>query len=419
MSGDKILMSAKEARRLQLLELVREGRLSLREAASKMGLGYRQAKRLRKRLAIDGPRGLVHRSRGRDGPNGLDRDVRMRIVTLAQERYGSFNDTHLTEMLAEREGIRVSRECVRRLLRAAGLPAKRTRKVRRHHRRRPRKAQAGMMMLWDGSPHAWFGSRRPACCLMAAMDDATSTVLAARFVTQESGAGYLWLLDRVVRRHGVPQSVYQDRHGALRRNDDFWSLEEQLAGRRTPTQVGAALMALQIQPIYALTPQAKGRVERLFNTLQDRLVAEMELAEIDTIEQGNRFLANGFLTRFNRHFAVPADEVQSAYAAVPRGLDLKRAISFRYQATVRNDNAVKLGDVMIDIPPNAQRRSYAQAKVEVRQLLDGSWRVYYRDQLIARHERTEFREPWPVRGQRKKSLKGVRETLWIYLASKA
>ena len=343
----------------------------------------------------------------------------MRIVTLAQERYGSFNDTHLTEMLAEREGIRVSRECVRRLLRAAGLPAKRTRKVRRHHRRRPRKAQAGMMMLWDGSPHAWFGSRRPACCLMAAMDDATSTVLAARFVTQESGAGYLWLLDRVVRRHGVPQSVYQDRHGALRRNDDFWSLEEQLAGRRTPTQVGAALMALQIQPIYALTPQAKGRVERLFNTLQDRLVAEMELAEIDTIEQGNRFLANGFLTRFNRHFAVPADEVQSAYAAVPRGLDLKRAISFRYQATVRNDNAVKLGDVMIDIPPNAQRRSYAQAKVEVRQLLDGSWRVYYRDQLIARHERTEFREPWPVRGQRKKSLKGVRETLWIYLASKA
>jgi transposase len=171
-------MSAKEARWLQLLELVREGRLSLREAASKMGLGYRQTKRLRKRLAIDGPRGSVHRSRGRDGPNRLDRDVWMRIVTLAQERNGSFNDTHLAEMPAEREGIRVSRECVRRLLRAAGLPAKRTRQVRRHHRRRPRKAQAGMMMLWDGSPHAWFGPRRAACCLMAAMDDATSTVLA-------------------------------------------------------------------------------------------------------------------------------------------------------------------------------------------------------------------------------------------------
>jgi hypothetical protein len=253
---------------------------------------------------------------------------------------------------------------------------------------------------------------------MAAMDDATSKVLAARFEAEECGVGYLELLDRVVRRHGIPQSVYQDRHGALQRNDDWWSLEEQMAGRRDPTQVGAALAALGIEPIRALSPQAKGRVERLFNTLQDRLVAEMSLQGIDTLEAANRFLANGFMSRFNRRFAVPAQRVERAYAIVPKGLDLKRVVSFGYRTTVRNDNTVRLGGLIIDIPPGPSRRSYAKAQVEVRQLLDGSWRVYDRDRIIAGHKRTALREPRKIKGPRKKSLKGASETLWVYLASK-
>jgi len=231
--------------------------------------------------------------------------------------------------------------------------------------------------------------------------------------------GYLKLLDQVVRRHGIPQSVYQDRHGALRRNDDWWSLEEQLAGRRDPTQVGAAIEALGIQPIYAYTAQAKGRVERLFNTLQDRLIAELALKGIRTIPAANRFANNGFIRRHNRRFAVPAEQSESAYVPVPKQLDLRRVISFCYQATVGNDNAVRLGGLVIDIPAGPERRSYARAKVEVRQLLDGSWRVYYRDRLIARHRRTNLRDPRRIKGQRKKSLKGVRQTLWIYMASKS
>lgn len=412
-------MSGKEARRLQLLGLVTEGKLTLVSAAEKLGLSYRQAKRVKRRLVRDGPRGLVHGNRGRPPANRVAPEVAERIVELARERYALFNDSHFTEVLASEHGIRVGRETVRSLLRRAGLVPKRKRKPRRHHRRRPRKLQEGLMMLWDGSPHAWFGKQHPPCCLMAAMDDATSRVLALRFVTQESGAGYLWLLNRVVRLLGIPQSIYQDRHGALCRNDDWWSLEEQLAGRRDPTQVGAVLETLGIQPIRALTPQAKGRIERLFNTLQDRLVAELDLLGIHTIPEANRFVNNGFLGRFNQRFAVPAQRTERAYAAVPAQLDLARAISFGYRATVRNDNTVTLGGLVIDIPPGPGRRSYAKAKVEVRQLLDGSWRVYYRDRLIARHGATPLREPRRIKGPQKKSLKGVRETLWIYLASKA
>ncbi len=256
------MMSRKERQRLYLLNLVLDGRLSLVAAAEKMGLSYRQARRLKRRLVESGAQGLVHGSRGRHPPNRIDELTRAKIVSLGQEEYAQFNDCHFTEMLQEQEQIRVSRETVRQLLRAAGRGPKHKRKQRRHYRRRLRKEQAGLMMLWDGSPHHWFGDQAPPCCLMAAIDDATGELLAARFIEQECSLGYLWLLDRVVRRHGIPQSVYQDRHSALRRNDDYWSHEEQLRGKRDPTQVGAALEALGVAPIYALTPQAKGRVER-------------------------------------------------------------------------------------------------------------------------------------------------------------
>jgi transposase len=383
-----------------------------------MGVSYRQAKRLRRRLADEGARGLVHGSRGRHPPNRLDEQTQARIIELGQEKYAQFNDCHFTEMLLEQEKIRVSRETVRQLLRQAGRKPKHTRRKRRHYRRRRRKEQAGLMMLWDGSPHHWLGEQQPPCCLMAAMDDATGELLAARFIEQECSAGYLWLLDRVVRSHGIPQSVYQDRHSALRRNDDHWSLEEQLRGQRDPTQVGAALEALGVEKIYALTPQAKGRVERLFETLQDRLCAELDLHGIRDLRGANRFVSNGFRKRFNRRFAVAPAQMQSAYLPVPSEVDLGREISFRYRRVVGNDNVVRLGGLSIDIPGNQQRRTYARAKVDVHQLLSGSWRVYHGEKLIAQHKRTPLQEPRKIRGQNKKALKGVRESLWIYLASR-
>lgn len=272
------------------------------------------------------------------------------------------------------------------------------------------------MVLWDGSPHLWFGPEYSPCCLMAAMDDARGKLLAARFFPFEGTAGYFWLLKQMVKRYGIPVSIYQDRHSTLHRNDDHWSLEEQLAGRQDPTQVGLALEALGIQPIFALSPQAKGRMERLFGVLQDRLIAELRLAGIVTIPEANVFLQS-FMKRFNRRFAVTPRESQKAWRKVPKELDLDRIISFRYRTVVGNDNTARLGGLIIDIPPGPHRRSYAREKVEVRQLLDGSWRIYHRDQLIAKHPSTTLTEPLKALRRRKHPVRGVKDYSWVYLAS--
>jgi hypothetical protein len=247
------------------------------------------------------------------------------------------------------------------------------------------------------------------------MDDATGKILAARFFLFEGSYGYLWLLNRVVKDYGIPLSVYQDRHGSLKRNDSNWSIEEELKGRQLPTQVGAALEAFGIRPIFALSPQAKGRVERLFGTLQDRLVAELDLNGVKTMEQGNEFLDKTFIKRFNRRFSTRPQGTERAWRMPSEGMDAARAISFRYEAVVSNDNTVSLGGRVLNIPPGPQGRTYAKARVEVRQLLDGSWRVYSGDKVIAKHRTTSPNEPIRTlkrKGQRLKSYS------WVYLKSK-
>ena len=273
------------------------------------------------------------------------------------------------------------------------------------------------MVLWDGSPHRWFGSQRPPCCLMAAMDDATNTCVSARFFAFEGSVGYLWLLKRMVKRYGIPLEIYQDQHSALKRNDGHWSLQEQLRGQQDPTQVGRALQSLSVRTIYALSAQAKGRIERLFGTFQDRLIAEMGLAGITDMSQANEFLDNQFLDDFNRQFARAASQTKKSWRPRPRGLDLDRICSLRYEATVGNDNAIRLGGILIDIPAGPGRASYAKARVEVRQLLDGSWRVYYKDKCIAKHPSTKLQEPIKTLKTRKKKTKGIKDYSWIYQAS--
>jgi len=173
-----------------------------------------------------------------------------------------------------------------------------------------------------------------------------------------------------------------DQHGSLKRNDEHWTLDEELRGEQDPTQVGRALRELGIEVIYALSPQAKGRVERLWGTLQDRLVSELRLAAVRTCTRANTVLER-YIPEHNARFAVAPKESASAWRPVRQGIDLDRVCSFFYVATVLNDNTVRLGGQIIDIPPGPGSRSYAQAKVEVRQLLDGSWRVYREGSIIA------------------------------------
>jgi len=274
----------------------------------------------------------------------------------------------------------LSRPTIQRILRRAGMAAVRKRGVKRHYKRRERKAQEGALLLWDGSPHPWFGQAE--CNLTAVIDDATGALLHGVFTLEEDAQSYLICLRQILLEKGIPMALYMDRHGIFRRNDDHWSLQEQLAGEQTPTQVGGALRALGIEAIFALSPQAKGRVERLFNTLQDRLVQELRLAGISTHQEASRFLNGPFKADFNTRFAKPARESQAAWRPLPKGLDVDRICSFSYPATVGNDNAVRLAGIILDIPPGPRHRGYAKARVEVRQLLDGRWRVYLKNQLL-------------------------------------
>jgi hypothetical protein len=278
------------------------------------------------------------------------------------------------------------------MLRSAGIASPHKRRVQRKHRqRRERRAAEGMMVLWDGSKHRWFGNACPSCCLMGGIDDSTGKVVAAHFVAQECSVGYLTLLKQMVSTYGIPGSIYQDRHSALKRTDDQWSVEEQFAGKQDPTQVGAALEALGIEAIYAHSPEAKGRIERLWGTLQDRLVSALRLAGITDIAAANAFLPD-FIAKHNARYAVPPATTTPMWRKA-RGLDIDRLIAFRYQATIGNDNAVRLGGLIIDIPPGAHGLGYARQPVEVRQLLNGCWRVYLKDVVLVETEPSAVVEP--------------------------
>lgn len=376
-------MSERQWKRWDAIAAVNAGKLTMARAAVLVGCSTRQLRRIRKRIAQAGQAALLHGNRGRSPRHKLQREVREKIEQVGREKYGGFNDHHFRDKLKACEGIAVSVSTVRRLRRAAGVSATRRRQPPQHRRRRERKAQAGLMVLWDGSRHDWLEGRGGSLSLIGAIDDATSELLpGAHFVEQECAAGYLRVVQEITQSKGVPWSMYMDRHGSLSRNDDHWSLEEELRGHRDPTQVGRALQSLEIEMIFALSPQAKGRVERLWGTLQDRLVSELRLAQASTAAAANAVLA-GYREDHNRLFAVSAANSAPAWRPVRRGLDLARVCSLAYEATVLNDNTVRLGGQVIDIPPGPRHRSYAGKHVEVNQLLDGSWRVYWHDKQIA------------------------------------
>ena len=376
MSERELRVSQREIHRMHVVRLVIEGRETVGRGAKLLGISPRQMKRLRRKVKERGVDGLLHGNRGKAAWNKTVSDKIKKVIELARGRYQGLNDTHLTEKLKEKEKIALSRATVRTILRGAGIAAVRKRGVKRHYKRRERKAQEGALLLWDGSPHHWFGDDRGQWNLTAVIDDATGALLHGVFSLEEDAQSYLICLRQILLDKGIPLALYMDRHGIFRRNDDHWSLQEELMGEQTPTQVGQALKQLGIEPIFALSPQAKGRVERLFNTLQDRLVQELRLAGINTPQQATSFLNGPFKADFNARFAKPARESQSAWRPLSRGLDVDRICSFGYQATVGNDNAVRLGGIILDIPPGPRHRGYAKARVEVRHLLDGRWRVY-------------------------------------------
>lgn len=361
-------MSRKELPRPGLVNAALASRITNREGASALQMTVRQFQRLKQRVRELGLPGLRHQGRGRPSHRRVPAAVAAQVQTLLRDRYTGFNDTHFTEKLRDEHGLAISRESVRRLRQALGLPARHRRRPAQHRSRRPREEAAGQLVQLDGSPFEWLEQRGPRMTLLGAIDDATSEVVGLHFRPSEDLHGYATLLHQVFTTAGLPVAVYGDGINILVRNDRHWSLDEQLAGRQTPTHLGLVLQELGIGYVQARSPQAKGRIERLWETLQDRLVSELRLRGMTTRAGANAYLPQ-FLADFNRRFTRPPASAEPVWRRPPPQLALM--MSCRYSRVVGRDNTVRLGPRIIQIPRGPHGRSYARRRVEVRELLDG------------------------------------------------
>ena len=408
-------MSQKQLQRIKVIENAAAGRITVAEAAEFLQLSRRQVQRLKGWHDMEDGAWVLHGNQGRAPANALAGELRDQVVALARGKYAGFNDSHLHEKLAKQEGLKLSRASVQRILRGAKLASPQKRRARAYRSRRDRRAEEGMLLQVDGSRHDWLEGRGPLMTLLGMVDDATGKVPVAYFQWEpEDSAGYLRLFRAQVEGAGIPLAVYRDRHGTLQRNDDHWSLAEELAGRQWPTQVGRALEELGIASIVALSPQAKGRIERTWRTFQDRLSSELRLAGASTLEQASTVLAH-YLAEHNERFAKPAARSGMAYRKLDSRLDLNYIFSQRYSRVVGNDHVVKARPGQpVQLPPLANRRSYAGKSVEVCQQPNGAFHFYLDRRLL--HIEPARPDAGPVRAQdmRRSQAPRVKKPVRIY-----
>ena len=376
-----VTLNQREQARLQVLNSVMEYQLPRALAAEILGVSERQVRRILAAYRRDGAAALVHGNRGRKPRNSVPDDVAATTVILASTTYVGFNHSHLTEVLAEREGIQLSRQTISRLLNRHGLNSARGHRPPKHRVRRERMPQEGMLLQIDGSHHPWLEDRGPRFVWLLAVDDATGTVANALFRPEEDTRGYFLLMDGVIRRYGIPLALYGDRHGVFKFNGKPRHVPQPVG----PTQFARAMGELSIEQIFARSPQAKGRVERMNGTFQDRLVSELRLAGAATIDQANAVLRD-FLPRFNNQFRVPAQQSPAAYRSLDSSLHLERILCFKHLRQVARDNTVKYQLRTLQLLPAQDLPSYAGVKVEVLEQSDGQLMVQHEGKVIAHQE---------------------------------
>ena len=368
-------MQQSEAARRYVLDRMMAGDLRASQAAEILGISERHAWRLIAAYRARGAASLEHGNRGRRPHNAVAADVASALVRFASTRYPGANHTHLAELLWEHEGLDVSSWTVRRILARAGIASPRRRRPPEHRVRRERMPQEGMLLQVDGSHHAWLEQRGPRFALLLAVDDATGAVVHALFRPAEDARGYFLLMEQVLRRSGIPLALYSDRHAVFRARG------HQHRAREASTQFGHAMQELGIRLIFARPPQAKGRVERMAGTFQDRLVTELRLASASTIGEAQAVLER-FLPRFNARFAVAARQPAPAWRPLDPALDLGAVLAFRHTRTVARDNTVKYHWRTLQLLPSPQRPSYAGARVEVLERPGGELAVRHQGETI-------------------------------------
>jgi len=376
----ELIMSRKERRRLELMSRVKEKLVTQKKASELLGISYRQTKRIWQRYCIFGDVGLVHRLRGR--PSARSKGVKFRKAALARytQRYKGFGPTLASEQL-EKDGYQVDHETLRRWLMWAGLWERR-RKRGQHRQWRERKEYKGELVQMDGSTHDWFEGRGPKAVLMVMIDDATSRTY-ARFVEAETTEGAMECFEGYARLYGLPQALYVDLDSIYRIAKGEPTLEEQLQGRTRPcTQFERAMNSLGVRIIPAYSPQAKGRVERRNGVFQDRLIKEMRLAGIKTIEEANRFLEEEFLPDLNRRFTVAAAKSEDLHRPVGKEINLAEILSIEEVRHVARDWTITWRKRYFQIKSSQEPLPLAGQKVTVRLLRSGEEQILYKGRKL-------------------------------------
>jgi transposase len=372
-----LAMSASERERACLVRQAVRGELSQREGAERLSIGVRQFKRLVRAWRSEGDTGLISRQRGRASHRRMSEAMRGRIAALLRDQYADFGATLAAEKLLERDAIKVSIETVRRIQIGLGLWRPKTRRARRVFQLRQRRPRFGELIQIDGSPHDWFEGRGPRCTLIVFIDDATGRLTALRFAPVESGAAYLAALREHVLTHGRPLALYSDRHGIFRVN------AKDATGGDGKTEFGRVVERLDIALINALTPQAKGRVERANQTLQDRLIKEMRLRNIHSMEAAQAFLPT-FMATWNDRFAVAPREPVAAHRPWTQSEDaLDLLLARREERVLSKALTFSYGGTKYCVNTGGAGTALRGVKVMVHHFANDRLRVIYKDRILA------------------------------------
>lgn len=370
---DILTMSQRELKRLHVIRKAIDRRLKQREAADLLELSQRQIRRLVKRVREESDKGIIHCSRGIKSHRAMDERIKQKALAFCRSIYAGFNPTFASEKLFERNKIKISRETLRQWFIAEGLSYD-TRKARPHRRWRERKAHCGEMVQMDGSHHDWFEGRSKPCVLMGYIDDASSRVY-ARFYEYEGTFPAMDSFKRYALKYGLPQNIYLDRHSTYK-GTKTPTVEDELLNRHSLSQFGRALEALGVHLIHAQSAPAKGRIERLFKTFQDRLVKEMRLRGIGSIAAGNEFLAT-YLPVFNKRFNVEPLSPEDVHRPLPQGIELNKILSVKTQRALRNDFTVVHEGKLYQVEENIRAK-----EVTIEERINGSLLITHKARAL-------------------------------------
>lgn len=376
-----MLLTMKEVNRLRVLQGYMDGKMFIEEAARILKRSLRSVYRMLAKVREKGPEGVLHGNRTKVSSRRVPEATRKKVIELALGKYRDINDTHLCEILSEAEGIVMGRETLRGILRKEGIPSKRKVKRRKYRSRRERKEAFGMMLQIDASPHDWLQGRGPWLTLVGGKDDATGYVW-AHFEEAETTWGYLDLLREVISTHGVPLSLYADRHSIFHTTREP-TLIEQLKDVVPLTQFGRAMEEMGISVMKAWTPQAKGRIERQWGVFQDRLVVELRLARANTLEQAREVLKS-FLQDYNQRFCRLPKQAAAVFRKAPPKAVLHNILCLKETRMVKKDHTVSFDGLVLQIPFCKKYPCIADRQVDVRQYRDGHLEIGYRGAIVAR-----------------------------------